>query len=179
MDEQPENTIADHAEEEEFINTIDELAFEYGRNALLLRWVASILDLIVLGGVFFVIHLLMPSLAAGASMLLFPIILGTWLGYFFCFEALWGATPGKLMVNIRVVDSEGNTPDRIKTAVRTVARLIEANPVLLGGIPAVISAFTSKVSQRIGDRIAGTYVLRKKHLDLMLYTDTQNGVEPD
>ena len=47
---------------------------------------------------------------------------------------------------------------------RTLLRLFEVNPLLLGGIPAAIAVLCSKNRQRLGDMLAGTYVIRTKDL---------------
>jgi uncharacterized RDD family membrane protein YckC len=39
---------------------------------------------------------------------------------------------------------------------------LEANPILLGGIPAGIAIFSSERKQRIGDALAGTVVIPRK-----------------
>jgi uncharacterized RDD family membrane protein YckC len=45
--------------------------------------------------------------------------------------------------------------------IRTIARVLEANPILLGGIPAGIAIFSSVKKQRIGDSLAGTVVVSR------------------
>jgi uncharacterized RDD family membrane protein YckC len=45
-----------------------------------------------------------------------------------------------------------------------VARLIEVNPLLMGGVPAGIAVAVSAKRQRIGDMIANTYVVRARTL---------------
>lgn len=43
-------------------------------------------------------------------------------------------------------------------------RLVEVNPFLLGGIPAGIAVALSTYNQRLGDMLAGTYVVVTKKL---------------
>jgi uncharacterized RDD family membrane protein YckC len=74
-------------------------------------------------------------------------------------EGRWGATLGKFGTKIRVVDRLGRVPGYGRAVVRTLLRLVEVNPLLLGGIPAGIIALSSKSKQRLGDMLAGTYVL--------------------
>jgi len=45
-----------------------------------------------------------------------------------------------------------------------VTRLVEVNPLLLGGLPAGIAVAMSRRRQRLGDMLAGTYVVRRKDL---------------
>ncbi len=156
------------------IRTIDDLAFEFGRKALLRRWLAWILDTALLVAAVGGTILAIPSLNETGSRS--PIAIGiiTFLLYFFVLESRWGITVGKLFVDIRVVDANGNPPGAFKTFLRTVMRVVEANPAILGSMPAAMSIFKSPVSQRIGDRMADTYVLRRKDLKLVLQQDENN-----
>jgi uncharacterized RDD family membrane protein YckC len=146
------------------INNADDLAFEYGRSALLRRWLAATVDLLTIVAVMGACINGFPVFREGGSGLIIPITIVFWFCYFFFFESLLGATPGKFLANLRVVDINGNPPGMQKGAIRTLMRLFEANPVLFGSLPAIISIYTSTVSQRIGDRFAGTYVVRRKDL---------------
>jgi len=78
--------------------------------------------------------------------------------YFVVLEGRWGATLGKLAMRLRVVDGRGRPPGYLPALVRMVLRLIELNP-LVGGIPAGLVALFSVSKQRMGDMLAGTYVL--------------------
>jgi len=147
------------------IETIDDLAFEFSRAALFRRWLAMITDLIIIVLFSGIVITLLDSVQKSVPMISILIVGAIWFSYYFFMESRWGMTPGKMITSIRVVDEQGNPPDMGKTAIRTLARLIEANPFILGTLPAAISIFTSKASQRIGDRIAKTYVLRKSDLD--------------
>ena len=86
----------------------------------------------------------------------------TYLGYFFLFEALWSRTPGKFMQGLVVRNIDGTRCNLKAHLIRTLARLLEANPILLGGIPAGIAIFSSARKQRIGDSLAGTVVVSRQ-----------------
>ncbi len=85
--------------------------------------------------------------------------------YFVVFEALWGRTLGKLITGTVVIDRNGRAPGFAKALMRTVLRLIEVNPLLIGGLPAGIALLMTTRHQRLGDLLAGTYVVRKKYLN--------------
>ncbi len=85
---------------------------------------------------------------------------GVYLAYFFLFEALVGSTPGKMIFGLWVRRIEGGRCSWQQAAVRTVARVIEVNPLLLGALPAAIVVVASKNRQRLGDMLAGTVVRR-------------------
>jgi uncharacterized RDD family membrane protein YckC len=84
--------------------------------------------------------------------------------YFPVFEGIKGWTIGKYICRIRVIDIEGNPPGLMKATIRTLLRIGEANPLLIGGVPAIIAVCISKSHQRIGDMLAKTYVVKSKSL---------------
>jgi len=63
----------------------------------------------------------------------------TYLGYFFILEVLWSRTPGKFMQGLVVRNIDGTRSSLKSRLVRTIAGLLEANPILFGGIPAGIA----------------------------------------
>jgi uncharacterized RDD family membrane protein YckC len=80
-------------------------------------------------------------------------------------EGLWnGQTIGKRLFHLRVIDQDG-LPLRMDQAwVRNLMRVLDALPFayLVGGI----SALSSPLMQRFGDRVAGTLVIRQTPLAL-------------
>jgi len=90
------------------------------------------------------------------------VLVLTYLLYFFIFEMFWSRTPGKFLQGLVVRNIDGTRCSLKAHLVRTLARLLEANPILLGGIPAGIAIFASDRKQRIGDSLAGTVVVSRK-----------------
>jgi len=90
------------------------------------------------------------------------VLVLTYLLYFFIFEMLWSRTPGKFLQGLVVRNIDGTRCSLKAHLIRTLARLLEANPILLGGIPAGIAIFASDRKQRIGDSLAGTVVVSRK-----------------
>jgi uncharacterized RDD family membrane protein YckC len=86
----------------------------------------------------------------------------TYLGYFFLSEALWSRTPGKYLQGLVVVDAGGRRCGWSAALIRTLLRVVEANPLLFGGIPAGLAILASKRNQRLGDLAAGTLVVSAK-----------------
>jgi uncharacterized RDD family membrane protein YckC len=78
-------------------------------------------------------------------------------------EGFWnGQTIGKRLFHLRVIDQDG-LPLRIEQAwVRNLMRVVDALPFayLVGGL----SALSSPLMQRFGDRVAGTLVIRQTPL---------------
>lgn len=86
------------------------------------------------------------------------VLVVTYLGYFFLFESIVGSTPGKLVFGLWVRRLEGGPCSWQQAAVRTLARIVEVNPLLFGAMPAGIAILVSDHRQRLGDLLAGTTV---------------------
>ena len=79
------------------------------------------------------------------------------IGYFSLFEGLFGQTPGKAIVGLRVTDLNGRRAGWRAVLIRNVLRVIDSFPgiYLLG---ALIARFSAR-RQRLGDHVAGTIVV--------------------
>ena len=86
-------------------------------------------------------------------------VVGVYLGYFFLLEALFGTTPGKFSTGLKIVSYNGSPCSTKQIAIRTLFRLLETNPLLLGAIPAAARIIFSRDKQRFGDLLAGTIVV--------------------
>lgn len=82
-------------------------------------------------------------------------------GYYWVCEGLAGTTPGKKMLDLCVVDRDGKKPSWKQITIRSLWRLIEVNPLIVGGLPAAIAIYSTSTHQRFGDKMAGTYVVFK------------------
>jgi uncharacterized RDD family membrane protein YckC len=87
----------------------------------------------------------------------FWLLLALGLGYYIVCEAATGATLGKRMVGIRVVDEDGDRVTLGAAVVRNLLRLVDALFFYLVGF---LFALTSTRGQRLGDRAAHTVVVR-------------------
>jgi uncharacterized RDD family membrane protein YckC len=95
------------------------------------------------------------------------------LGYFFVFEALWSRTPGKYLFGLRVCQVDGSRCTLRSAMLRTLLRVIEVNPILLGALPAGIMLLVTKRKQRLGDLLAGTVVISNKILPETVVKDNK------
>lgn len=77
--------------------------------------------------------------------------------YFVLLEAWAGATLGKWLLSIRVVDKGGGRPGLARSAIRNVLRLLDGLPAF--NIVGVILIWRSSERARFGDRVAGTRVV--------------------
>lgn len=82
-----------------------------------------------------------------------------WAAYCVLFEGLLGGTVGKLILGMRVVNDRGETPGLGAALLRNLLRIVDFLPLfyLLGAI----LVMTSKEKQRLGDRVAGTFVVAR------------------
>jgi len=86
------------------------------------------------------------------------IFLAIMFAYCFVLEGLAGATLGKYLFGLRVVNMNGGRPGLAKAVVRNALRLIDGLPAFC--IVGVILIWRSPEKARFGDRISGTRVVR-------------------
>ncbi len=88
----------------------------------------------------------------------------TWFGYYIAFEIFWnGQTPAKRLFGLRVMRIDGTpvTPQAI--FIREFLRLVDALPICIFGYSvAGFVAFFNPYGQRIGDMLAGTFVVKER-----------------
>jgi uncharacterized RDD family membrane protein YckC len=91
-----------------------------------------------------------------ASLLLVSSLIS--LVYFVSFEGIYGATPGKLILGMRVINEKDGQPCNLKSALhRGLWRFIDG---LLFGVIAYTN-MEAPLQQRLGDKKAGTIVVGK------------------
>ena len=87
-------------------------------------------------------------------------VLTLWLAYFVLFEGFFGATPAKEIFGLRVMTLDGR-PCGLRRAIgRNLLRIVDWLPAfyLIGALAATFS----KLTQRVGDKAAGTIVVVAK-----------------
>jgi uncharacterized RDD family membrane protein YckC len=148
--------VTGHNEQGRPLSSAASIAAGYDFSIVVRRWLGAWIDFIVL-----LSFLLVPDYVLGNET--YRATLAIWLSllaaYFPVTEMLFGKTVGKLVTRTRVVNDAGSRPSFVQAIVRTLFRLIEVNPVLVGGLPAGIAVIASRSKQRLGDMVAGTYVL--------------------
>lgn len=160
--------------------TPENIAFEYRVAGPFGRVMALLLDLTVL-------LLLYGAIAIGAMMLLgalglpgvgqFFALVGVFLLYWFYggfFEAVWnGQTPGKRMMGLRVLRTDGRPINALQAVLRNLLRLVDALPwayipqMIADEYPiiyptylvALVCMTLTRRRQRVGDLAVGTMVV--------------------
>jgi len=100
------------------------------------------------------------SFRAELSGVPFLVAVVAWLAYMTLAEATVGASLGKLLVGVRVRRAEGGRLSVPGAVVRNLLRLIDALPYFIPYLVGGVAVARSPQRQRLGDRAAGTVVVR-------------------
>ena len=146
------------------------------------RFIAAIVDSLVLGSalilLIFLAAYIIPALGAlgekaaswGVGILLLIVFLLFW-GYFALSEAFGnGRTLGKRVAKIRVIHQSGRGINFVEALARNLVRFIDYLPGFYG--VGVVAMFMSKRSQRLGDMVAGTLVVREREVEAPMWGES-------
>ena len=127
------------------------------------RGVEALIDLIVCYALLYGIAAIAGTTTPGGGLYLHNATLmigaGICFAYYVILEAAWGATLGKFATNIRVVrESDGGPIGSRAAIIRNLLRSIDGPVLYLVGFIAIC---VSPKRQRIGDKVAGTIVVRR------------------
>lgn len=136
------------------------------------RFWALVIDFFILSAVFFPVTRIVKGtwLMTGRDHLwnyglfitdpLCLVFLAVILLYFVLLEGLWGGTPGKKLLGMRVIGPDSRNPGIGRALIRNLLRAVDALPAL--NILGVVLILTSPEKARLGDRAAGTRVVLLK-----------------
>jgi uncharacterized RDD family membrane protein YckC len=160
------------------ISTPEQVAFHYEMAGIGSRFVASLLDHLIIGLVLLLVNCAIISLlpavfagqvsgsdeaAAGAYLVIAALILVSFAiiwGYFVIFEILWhGRTPGKRAGKLRVLRRSGQPIGAGEAVIRNLVRLVDILPGFYG--IGLLCMFIDKDARRLGDFAANTIVVRE------------------
>jgi uncharacterized RDD family membrane protein YckC len=130
------------------------------------RVLATIVDGVLLGLLFFVMSMLFGSSSAeggqvnaslnGLPFLMYLVLV---VAYYVLMEGYLGQTVGKMLLGIKVVrEGTGEVPGLQGAAIRTVLRIVDG---FFFYLVAFISVLASAKNQRLGDMVANTLVVKK------------------
>jgi uncharacterized RDD family membrane protein YckC len=123
------------------------------------RLIAVFIDHLLAFGLMMLMVAFVPESLPVIKATLFFVV---YLAYFVVLEGLWSRTLGKYFQGLMVRKLDGSRCDWKAALIRGGLRIIEVNPLLLGGIPAGLVIIASKRKQRLGDILAGTVVVSDK-----------------
>lgn len=173
------------------IVTAHNVVIQYQMAPIISRVVASILDVVIVGFYMFLTQILVSALAYsnfrvgydfGMEVLILYII---WIpGFFYTFwmESVFaGQTVGKMAMGLRVIKSNGENASIGDLFLRWIFRMID----IVGsfGSLAVIVALSNERSQRLGDLVGNTVIIKLRPTNEFSITDILNiksskGYEP-
>ena len=161
-----------------YIDTPEQVELEYSVAGVGSRFVAVLLDMLMIGA-FFVVEVVVLVVIGAASLaspaagklgeaagkwfvaLVIFINFGIVWGYFALFEAYWhGQTPGKRAMKLRVIKDSGRQITLFEALARNLLRVIDWLPSLY--LVGVITMLCNKRNQRLGDLAAGTMVVHER-----------------
>lgn len=128
-----------------------------------LRFVAAIVDILILTVIAYIVAAGFGTTDSsgfelnGAAFFLNTLFQ---LAYFIGFEGIKGATPGKMVVGLKVIKTDGGRCDARAALIRTLLRIVDGFPYFVPYLLGMVLIWTSKQKQRLGDRVAGTMVIR-------------------
>ncbi len=159
------------------ISTPEQVAFHYEMAGIGSRFVAALIDHLVLITAFVLVNcaiygiFLSALINGGGDDASVYIVLATmtiisfaiFWGYFVLFETIWnGQTPGKRLGRLRVIRRDGQPVRAGEVMIRNLVRLIDFLPGFYG--IGLITMFINKDACRLGDLAAGTIVIREGDL---------------
>jgi uncharacterized RDD family membrane protein YckC len=147
------------------IVTTHNVVIQYEIASVMLRIIAQILDLIVIFTYMWVITLLFArALFSGSTdvvMLVMWLFMLPVIFYSFMMEALFaGQTPGKMILGMRVLNLNGDNATLSELFMRWMFRMVDI--VFSFGMLGVIVALSNEKTQRLGDVLANTVVIKLK-----------------
>jgi uncharacterized RDD family membrane protein YckC len=156
------------------IQTPENVAFGYQVAGIGSRFLASILDTIIVVllqvAILVVLTLTMNAFEgtawadqlSGWIVAIFGLIAAIFYwGYYIFFEMLWnGQSPGKRWVGLRVIRADGTPITLSESLIRNLVRIIDFLPAAYG--VGVVTMFIDKQSRRLGDLAAGTLVVQDR-----------------
>ena len=145
------------------------------------RTLAIIVDLGVGGLVLFIVYTLsmllgkdvaddwLTRLSSNAlKTVLMLLMFGFQWVYFNLFEWWWnGQTPGKRLLNLRVIKMDGSPVSGIDVLLRNLSRPIDTLGPM--GLIGLVMIFVSRKAQRLGDIMARTLVIHETKIDWSIF----------
>ncbi len=163
------------------IETAQNISIEQNVAGIGERILAFIVDLAIIVIYIVIATLIMAGLDNSSSEMMYYLVLGlpAFL-YYLIWETFWdGRTPGKAVVNIKVVRKDGSRPQFSHYLIRWLLRIIDIS--LTSGGVAVVTILLNGKGQRLGDIAAGTTVIserKKLNIDNTLVADIPEDYTP-
>ncbi|MGI4826762.1 MAG: RDD family protein [Janthinobacterium lividum] len=156
------------------IETPEQVALMFPVAGIGSRSVALLLDHLVQFGVVVVVGLILAVIAAAMGTHTTQSLASKWFiagviflgfllfwGYFALFEAFWrGQTPGKRVMNLRVIKDAGRQITLFESLARNLLRVADYLPSFY--LAGAVTMLCNKRNKRLGDLAAGTIVVHER-----------------
>jgi uncharacterized RDD family membrane protein YckC len=160
--------------DQHYIDTPEQVGVHYAVAGIGSRFVAILLDYLIIGGVYFLMGIVVLITVGTLMRQHFQDTLGLWFvagvvlvafvlqwGYFAICEAYWrGQTPGKRVLSLRVIKDSGRQITLFEALARNLLRFVDYLPSLY--LVGVITMLCNKRNKRLGDFVAGTLVVHER-----------------
>ncbi|NVJ60671.1 MAG: RDD family protein [Gammaproteobacteria bacterium] len=125
------------------------------------RCLAFLIDFLIRIGIYFIVAIILNVMGRfGAGLISIMVFLLEWF-YPVFFEVLnQGATPGKKIMGIAVVNDDGTPVTWSASIVRNLLRTADMFPALY--LTGIVSMMVNRQFKRLGDLAAGTLVIHRK-----------------
>ncbi|HKJ49446.1 MAG TPA: RDD family protein [Christiangramia sp.] len=164
------------------IETAQNISIEQNVAGIGERILAFLVDLVIIIAYNIMAFLILAGIKEDSgSLMMYYIVLGipSFL-YFLVWETFWnGRSPGKALLQIKVVRKDGSRPQFSNYLVRWLLRFIDIT-ITMGGV-AVVTILLNGKGQRLGDIAGGTTVISEKkkvNIDNTLSVDLPENYQP-
>ena len=124
------------------------------------RVLAYVIDSVLMGLIWGVAVIAGTALGDTASLLLVLVGVVATLVYGFLLEGLYGYTPGKYLLGLVVVKSDGSNCTVGASILRNLLWIVDALPT--ANLVAMVLILVTDDNQRVGDLVAGTVVVKRQ-----------------
>lgn len=129
-------------------------------DVVLKRILAFLIDAILFGVVFGILISILGAISDTLGGIVGGLAGIVFFIYFIYFEAEYGQTIGKMVLDIVVVTEDGDPISYRESAIRTLLRIVDALPFLY--LIGLIAIYVTDRNQRLGDLLADTVVVKTK-----------------
>jgi hypothetical protein len=110
------------------------------------------------------------------STVLQIFVVAYFIGIYTLLQGFTGASPGKFILGVRVVDQHGRRCGPLKSLVRSLLWIIDGAPWFLPGLVGFVTGLTSTGHRRIGDMAASTYVVARSAVGTPIQVGGTTGI---
>ena len=124
------------------------------------RGLAYVIDSVLMGLIWGMVILAGTALGDAGSLLLVVVGVVALLVYGFLLEGLYGYTPGKHLLGLVVVKSDGSNCTVGASILRNLLWIVDALPT--ANLVAMVLILVTDDNQRVGDLVADTVVVKQQ-----------------